>query len=121
MMNLSEQLTQELRKLYHFKLTNIPVLDQPVLIVLDYSPLVDQIPISIAFDYSGGPKCWLSVCRVRMIDGQGPFFYQEYREFCFENRRFYPYSIQSFPMSIFQNINEFTSACRTLYRHAYLD
>ena len=24
----------------------------------DYSPSNDQPPISIAFDYNGGPKCW---------------------------------------------------------------
>ncbi len=116
-MTLSKEMKKELSRSFRSKLENVPDLDGPVLIVLDYSPNNDQPPISIAFDYNGGNKCWLSESRVYAQDGLGPNSHAEYREFFFEGRRFYPYSIQAFPKDIFGDIKQFRNACRRLYRH----
>ena len=117
-MALSAEMEKGLGRCFRCKLENVPELDEPVLVVLDYSPSNDQPPISIAFDYNGGPKCWLSVTQVYERGGHKPNRHSEYREFVFEGRRFYPYSIQAFPKNIFESIEQFTDACRSLYRHA---
>ena len=85
--------------------------------MLDYSPSDDQPPLSIAFDFSGGPKCWLSESRVRDIGNEGPKLHAAYRNFVFEGREFHPYSIIAFPQAIFEEIQEFSSACQCLYQH----
>ena len=117
-MALLKEMEKELSRSFKWRLENVPDLDEPVLVVLDYSPSNDQPPISIAFDYNGGPKCWLSELQVYERNGHKPNRHPEYREFVFEGRRFYPYSIQAFPKNIFESIEQFTDACRSLYRHA---
>lgn len=117
-MAFSKEMKLELDRAFKCSLENVSELDAPVLVVLDYSPSNDLPPISIAFDYNGGPKCWLSVTQVYERGGHKPNGHSEYREFVFEGRRFYPYSIQAFPKSIFECIEQFEDTCRSLYRHA---
>ena len=116
-MGLSPQMRDALDHRFNWKLTNVSELENPVLAVFDYSPSDSQRPVSIAFDYSSGPKCWLSELLVREIDNNGPRYHPDYREFVLEGRQFHPYSIRAFLESIFEDINEFVSACRQLYQH----
>lgn len=116
-MGLSPQMRDALDYRFNWKLTNVSELENPVLAVFDYSPSDSQRPVSIAFDYSGGPKCWLSELSVREIDNNGPKHHPKYREFVLEGRQFHPYSIQSLPRTIFEDIDEFVSVCQRLYRH----
>ena len=109
---------EALNQHFNCKLTNVPELEQPVLIVLDYSPGIDQPLLSIAFDSSGGPKCWLTVSKVILIGTKGPSPHEDYKKFVFEGRKFHPYSITSFPKAIFDDIQQFTRACEILYQHA---
>lgn len=118
-MNLSDTMKEALNQVaINWELVNISELDVPVLIVLDYSPSDNQPPHSIAFDCSGAPKCWITASKVCTINGNSPSIHPDYREFCFRNRKFYPYSIQAFSNTIFQDIREFKSACQALYQHA---
>ena len=102
---------------FKWRLTNVPELENPVLIVLDYSPSDTQPLLSIAFDFSGGPKCWLSESRVIKIDDDGPRPYLDYRKFVFEGREFCPYSIRALPQVTFEEFRELASACRSLYHY----
>ena len=117
-MELTTGMEEALNERFNWKLTNVPELEQPVLIVLDYSPSIDKPLLSIAFDSSSGPKCWLTVSKVILIDRKGPSPHEDYRKFVFGGRKFYPYSITSFPNAIFDDIRQFTRACEVLYQHA---
>ena len=117
-MALTATMKEALDQRFNCRLVNVPELEQPVLIVLDYSPSDDQTPLSIAFDFSCDPKCWLTVSKVCKIGDEGPSPHSSYREFDFEGRKFHPYSIEAFPSVIFEEIEEFQSACRCLYQHA---
>ena len=116
-MEMSVKMEEALNQLFNWKLVNVPELEYPVLLVFEYSPDDDQRPISIAFDYSGGSRCWLSEAKVRMIGDKGPRPYKDYRNFIFNQRKFNPYSIEAFPKNIFEDIEKFKSACRLLYHH----
>lgn len=116
-MALSAEMKDALAGSFHWKLTNVPELESPVLMVFDYSPRNEPHLASIAFDYSGGPKCWLSESKVRKIGDEAPNPHPDYRMFVFDRRTFHPYSIQAFPPSIFEDIHEFKSACHRLYQH----
>ena len=116
-MALTETMEEELNQCFNWRLTNVPELENLVLIVLDYSPSVDQPPLSIAFDFSCGAKCWLSASKVRKIGDKGPSPHPDYRRFVFEGRKFHPYSIIAFPQAIFEEIQKFSSACQCLYQH----
>ena len=116
-MELSVNMKEALDKFFNWRLVNVSELENPVLIVLEYSPNDKQCPLSIAFDYFGGPKCWLSKSKVMKIGDVGPKSYKEYRKFVFNERKFYPYSIEAFPKNIFEEIEKFKSACRLLYQH----
>ena len=116
-MTLSVEMTEALNERFRWRRTNVSALENPILVVLDYSPGDDQRLLSIAFDLSGGPKCWLTESHVREIGGKGPNPHLDYKKFVFEGREFYPYSIVAFPQTIFQEIREFAAACRCLYGH----
>ena len=116
-MELLEEMTKALDRLFKWKLTNVPVLEKPVLIVFDYSPRDDTPPLSIAFDWAGGSKCWLSEIQLKKIGDNLPKFHSKYKKFTLEGREFHPFSIQAFPKAIFDNIEDFTHACRSLYEH----
>ena len=116
-MAMTTTMKEALDQRFNWRLENAPELERPVLIVLDYSPSDDQPSLSIAFDFSGGPKCWMTESRVRKIGGQGPKLYAKYRKFVFGGREFHPYSIRAFPQAIFEELPEFASACQCLYQH----
>lgn len=117
MSRLTEEMIDQLNHFFKWEQANRPELDQPVLIVVDYSPSAEHCPICIAFDLSGGPKCWLSVSEVYERYGEKPKFHPPYREFVFDGRRMYPYSIRAFAGDIFENIEHFKIACQDLYWH----
>ena len=99
----------------------VPELDEPeLLIVFNYSPCVDDHPLSIAFDSSGGNRCWMSA-QTRHINDKGPNPHADYRTFKYNQTTFNPYSIQAFPNTIFSDIEELERACATLYQYAVFD
>lgn len=106
-----------LNQRFNWRLDNVPELESPVLIMLDYSPSDHTAPLSIALDYAGGPKCWMSEERVIQIDSDGPRRHDDYKEFVFEGRRFYPFSIQGLGTTLFEDIQVLNSICERLYRH----
>ncbi len=116
-MRPSEEMKVHLDRTFKWRLVNPAELDQPVLVVIDYSPSNDQCPISIAFDCNGGSKCWLSESAVYPISGEKPSSHADYRKFVFEGREFYPYSIEAPPPEIFTDIEQFEDVCRRLYQH----
>ncbi|MYH34636.1 MAG: hypothetical protein F4010_02125 [Cenarchaeum sp. SB0669_bin_11] len=120
-MALSTVMEDALNQRFNWRLTNVPELESPILIVLDYSPDDDAPPLSIALDYADGPKCWMSQDQVIQIDSDGPRRHDDYKQFVFEGRRFYPYSIQNLGMSPFEDIQALTSVWLRLYRHVDWD
>ena len=116
-MDLSAEMKAALDQNYNWRMTNVPELDTPVLIVLDYSPSGDQPPLCIALDTLDGPKCWMTVSKVVKINNQAPRLYMDYRKFRFEGRLYYPYSIGSLPHVIFESIWELSATCRRIYEH----
>ena len=114
---LPEAMQEKLSQFFNWALAQVPVLESPVLLILDYSPSVGERPLSIAFDYGYGPKCWMTASKVRMIGEAVPNPHEDYREFTWEGRQFKPYSIQSLSASIFEDVDALTAVCRKLYRH----
>lgn len=116
-MVLSESMRDALNQQFKWHLTNVPELENPVLIILDFSP--DEIGglLSIAFDTMAAPKCWMSEPNVNMINSKGPKSHSDYKHFEFEERQFHPFSIQSLGTAIFQDIQKLSSVCNRLYRH----
>lgn len=102
---------------FHVKVTNVPELEDRVVIVLDYSPTDEDRPLSFALGVAGEPKCWLTARKVRLIDDIGPNPHANYREFCYAGRRFHPYSIEPIPPEAFGCVSKFRSICRRLYGH----
>ena len=116
-MALSAKMEDALTRSFNWKLTNVPELENPVLIVFDYSPRDNPNLLSIAFDYSGGAKCWMSEAKVCKIGDKGPNPYGDYREFIHDGRKFHPYSIEPLPQTVLEDIREFRSVFQRLYRH----
>ena len=116
-MELSIEMARALDQRFKCNLTNIPVLEKPVLVVFDFSPADDMPPLSIAFDWAGGPKCWLSERRLVEIEEKCPSYHPKYKKFNLEGREFHPFSIKAFPKTIFEEIDAFSLACRSLYDH----
>ena len=114
---LSAAMEEKLDQFFNWKLTQVKVLESPVLLILDYSPSVSERPLSIAFDYGHGAKCWMTASKVREIANDGPNPHEDYKEFTWEERQFKPYSIAPLPTSIFENVDDLREACRKLYRH----
>ena len=115
---LSVAMKKKLDEFFNWRLTQIPALEGAVLLILDYSPGAGNPPLSIAFDYACGPKCWMTASPVQVIGQHGPNPHESYKEFAWEGRQFSPYSIKSLSGSIFQDIEALTAVCRRLYRHA---
>lgn len=110
-------MTQALNHRFKWRLTNVPALDKPALILYDYSPKDDAPPLSIAFDWGGRPRCWMTETRLVKIGDECPRHHPKYREFVLEGRRFHPFSVEAFPETIFTDINRLNLACHTLYQH----
>lgn len=116
-MSLAPELTRALDRRFKWKLTNVAVLERPILIVFDYGPSDDAPPLSIAFDSAGRARCWLSETKLVEIDNKCPSPHSQYKGFTFEGREFHPFSVRAFPSAIFCNIDDLVSACQSLYDH----
>lgn len=118
MVELSEEMKAELGRRFRWCLCQVPELNTPTLIVFDYSP-GDQIDLlSIAFDFRGGPKCWLSTTSIPQRTKYGqPRPHERYGRFRRRGRLFHPYSIKALPLSIFTDVEEITRMCSRFYEH----
>ena len=119
-MILSSEMTHALDRRIKSKVTNVPVLEMPVLILFDYSPFGsghNAHSLSIAFDCAGRARCWLTETQLEQIDGDGPKYHPKYKQFAFEGRQFHPFSVQPFPSAIFSDIDALFVACQSLYNH----
>ena len=116
-MPLSPEMTQALDCRFKWKLTNVPALEKPVLIVFDYGPSDDAPPLSVAFDLAGRARCWLSETRLVEIGENCPSHHPKYKQFVFEQRQFHPFSVIAFPSAIFSDIDALIFACQSLYDH----
>ena len=116
---IAEAMREKLDQFCHWTFRQIPELEGPVLLILDYSPSAGERPLSIALDHGCGPKCWMTAARTRRIGNvRPPRPYEEYKEFVWAGRQFKPYSIKRLSKSIFCDIEALTDVCRRLYRHA---
>ena len=118
---LAAALTEKLDEFCHWCLTQVPVLENPVLLILDYSPSAGERPLSIALDYGCGPKCWMTAGNVRNIGTEGPNPHEDYQEFIWKGRQFKPYSIRSLSGSVFHDFDALKAVCRKLYQHVVWD
>ena len=118
---LSEEVKQALTANVVWHIAQPPEAVPPVLVILNYSSNGEDQLLSIAFDLTSGPKCWLTTRKIRGIGGVGPRYHQDYREFDCCGKTFYPYSVESFSPDIFRSSVALFSACRRLYAHAVLD
>jgi len=117
MLRLNEYVKQKLsqRQKYHFG--NVPGLPQYVLIIFDYSPSDNEPPLSIAFDGELGPKCWMTENKFKEIGNSQPLNLGAYEDFYYEERKFYSYSVTSYPQSDFNDVNLIEKNCWQLYQH----
>lgn len=118
---LSTAMREQVDEVLNCKVIQIPALEGPVLLILDYSPSAGERPLSIALDCECGAKCWMTAPKVRVIGDQAPNPYEDYKAFTWEEREFKPYSIQPLPESIFDDVDALVGVCRRLYRHALWD
>ena len=120
-MELSEQMVQALDERFKWYKGTVPALDEPeLLIVFNFAPDVDKPLLSIAFDLSGGARCWASA-RMKKEGDKGPNAHSGYGTFEYEGETFLPYSIVPFPMSIFGDVQQLRAACESLYQYAVFD
>ena len=78
---LSAAMEDKLDEFFDWTLTQVKVLESPVLLILNYSPSVGERPLSIAFDYGCGPKCWMTASKVQKIGDDAPNPHKDYKEF----------------------------------------
>ena len=102
---------------FNVRVTNVPELEHRILIVLDYSPSDSDKLISMAFGIASEPKCWLTESAVQEIDNDGPRPHSAYKEFIYNERQFYPYSIKALLPEVFTCLSQFEGFCRRLYQH----
>ena len=114
---MSAAMEEKLDEFFKWTLTQVPELESPVLLILDYSHSAGERPLSIAFDYGRGPKCWMTASKVRKIANIAPKPHEKYREFLWKERQFKPYSIKPLSALIFEDIDALRGACRRLYGH----
>ena len=118
-MDLTREMTRALDERFRWWKGTVPELDEPeLLLILDYSPNNDDPPLSIAFDLSGGARCWMSA---RTIEGEGPSPHDPYKTFKHQGTKFLPYSIKAFPLTVFDDIRQLVAACASLYQYAVFD
>ena len=120
-MDVSEDIKSELDCHFKWKHGNVQELDVPVLVLFSYAPSGQKRTLSIAFDCSGGAKCWLSETQLKKIGEKCPSHHPDYKTFILEDQVFHPFSVQPFPTTIFRNFNDLMRACHSLYDHIELD
>ena len=98
---------------------DVPNLDAPVFMVLNYSPGKGFAPASMAFDCQGDPKCWLSEPQVENIAGNGPKRHKPYRDFQYGGRQFYGYSIHPVPIETLLSARNVKEILPEFYAHMH--
>ena len=120
-MAVSDEVVRALDERFRWYEGTVPELDEPeLLIVFNFAPDVDKPLLSIAFDLSGGARCWASA-RMKKEGDKGPNAHSAYRTFEREGVTFHPYSITSLGMSIFEDAQRLMAACESLYQYAVFD
>lgn len=120
-MELSDEMVRALDERGRWYRGTVRELDEPeLLIVFNYSPDIDKPLLSIAFDLSGGARCWMSA-RIKKIANKGPNEHDSYGVFEYGGVTFLPYSIVSFETGIFTDIKMLDAACASLYQYAVFD
>ena len=114
-MELSKEFREELAEYFDWEYTNIPNLEEPVLMIFNYSPSNESSPFSFAFSLRGNPKCWISHDKVKEVGDKAPNRYPDYKDFNHNRQKFYAYSVQAFENSTFSDIAKFKRVCNRLY------
>ena len=114
-MELSEKFRAELNEYFDWEYTNIPNLEEPVLIISNYSPSSELPPFSFAFSLRRSPKCWISHDKVKKVGNEAPNRYPDYKDFNHTGQRFYAYSVRALENSTFTDIAKFKRVCDRLY------
>ena len=120
-MELSDQMEHALTEQFKWFKGTVPELDEPeLLIVFNYSPHLGKPLLSIAFDLSGGARCWMSE-RTEKQGNKGPNPHSDYRTFEHDGTTFLPYSITSLGTGIFVDVQKLEAVCESLYQYAVFD
>ena len=114
-MELSEEFREGLAEYFDWEYTNIPNLEEPVLIISNYSPSSEFHPFSFAFSLRGSPKCWISHDKVKKVGDEAPNRHPDYKDFNRNRQKFYAYSVRAFENSTFTDIAKFKRVCDKLY------
>lgn len=117
MFELSPLMIDALNQKFKWHYGNVSELDEPILVVFDYSPTDNHPSLSIAFSVSEKAKCWLSERQLLKIKDEAPSPHPDYRSFKLQGRMFFPYSITAFSKLYFEEIGCLISACQMLYQH----
>lgn len=99
---IEQELQPELAKWFQYEICYIDNLDEPVLLILDYSSQNNAPPASFALslaDYEEGKfpsKCWITHNKVRPVGNQPnlPKLHDAYKEFSSCGHKFHPFSVQ---------------------------
>lgn len=94
----------------------------PLLFILDYSPQSDGPLVSFAlslenYDENSFPnKCWITHKEVLPINGNRPRYYEEYKSVQYQDKQFYPFSVN---LSDYKpkDVDSIKKIINRLYRH----
>ena len=102
---IKQELQPGLSSLFKYEICYVKNLDEPILIILDYSPQNNEPLASFAFslgEYDGGifpPKCWMTHTELSPEYQDPPRLHEGYKKFSYEGNQFYPFSV---------NLSEYT-------------
>lgn len=102
-------------------LDNIQNVEDVSIIIKNYSPDNNKRPVSIAFSInddnnsSFNPKCWMTERNLKEVDGRMIPYHEAYKEFEFENKKFYPFSVNLGSYKV--NAEDIKKLCGHLYKH----
>lgn len=99
-------------------------IDEPLLLIKNYPKGQRENKINFAFSliefyngtFSFGNKCWITKQDMRPINEQMPAYYPNYREFEYDKKTYFPFSV-NLQQYTFEDPNSIRSACRDLYNH----
>ena len=107
-----------------FEFAQLNNIEEPILLIKDYPKGQKKNKVSFAFSladfYNGifnfGAKYWMTAKNIKSINGDMPNPYPTYKEFEYEQKRYFPFSAQLQRYGL-ENINSIRSICRDLYNH----
>lgn len=114
-MEFSEEFREGLNESFDWKYTNVSNLEEPVLMIFNYSPSSELPPFSFAFSLRGSPKCWISHDKMKKVGNEAPNRYPDYKDFNHNRQKFYAYSVRAFEKATFSDITKFKKVCNRLY------